>query len=128
MREPLKSFRDLIAWQRAMSLVDAVFEVTASLPVHKVSLKSQMERAAVSIAANIAEGYGRSGIREYLQFLGIAAGSLRELETYLVIARRRRLAPDEKVSRALELADEAGRVLFGLQKSLKAKVRGRGSA
>jgi four helix bundle protein len=82
-------------------------------------LASQLERAAVSIPANIAEGYGRSSRGEYLQFLSFAAASLREVETLTLIAKRNGLARNESVTEVLPLADETGRVLHGLRKSLR---------
>src|SRR5688572_13125961 len=102
-----------------MSLIEAVFALTAAMPASRSSLKSQMERAAISVAANIAEGYGRGGRKEYLQFLSISAGSLQELETFLLIVKRTCSVPQEKLGVALELADECGRVLTGLRKSLR---------
>lgn len=117
-RVPLKSFRELIAWQRAMSLVDAVHVLCVALRKSHSALAAQMERAAISIPANIAEGYGRSTRGEYLRFLSIAVGSLRELETLVLIAVRRGLGQDERVKRVMELADETGRVVHGLRKSL----------
>lgn len=120
-KRPLKSFRELIAWQRAMSLVDAVLPLAASVPRNRAGLASQMERAAVSISANIAEGYGRASRAEYRHFLSIAAGSLRELETHILVAQRNQLADFDVANRALALADETGRVLHGLRKSLSAK-------
>jgi four helix bundle protein len=115
---PLKSHRELIAWQKAMLLVELVIPIARSIGTRPAGLAAQMEKAAMSVPMNIAEGYGRSSRAEYLHFLAIAAGSLRELETQLFIAQRSSLANHEKVTRALELADETGRVLHGLRKSL----------
>jgi len=85
----VKSHRDLIVWQRALELCTAIYKTTAGFPgEEKFGLVSQMRRAAVSIPSNIAEGHGRLTTSEYRHFLGIARGSLKELETQILIARR----------------------------------------
>lgn len=82
------SFKQLVVWQRAVELSLAVYRLTAAFPPsEQFGLTSQLRRAAVSIASNIAEGYGRSTKGEYIQFLGHARGSLCELQTQIVIAR-----------------------------------------
>ena len=84
MAEPV---RELIVWQRGIQLSLAVYKLTAKFPKEELyGLTSQMRRAAVSISSNIAEGYGRGARGEYKQFLGIARGSVLEVETQLVIA------------------------------------------
>ncbi|MBI1332424.1 MAG: four helix bundle protein [Armatimonadetes bacterium] len=110
------SFRKLIVWQKSMTLVEVVYRDTSKLPeTEKFGLQAQMRRAAVSIPSNIAEGYGRSGTNEYLRFLDIAIGSLRELQTQIEISKRLEyLATDE-----LETAsDEVGKLLFSVRKGL----------
>ncbi|GIW70808.1 MAG: hypothetical protein KatS3mg102_0350 [Planctomycetota bacterium] len=82
-----------------------------------------MRRAAVSIPANIAEGWARRGTKEFLQFLNIASGSLRELETYLILAERIELAQHPEVQALLDLAQTLGRQLIALQRSLSAKTK-----
>lgn len=83
----MKGFRDLVVWQKSMSLVNRVYVETAMMPPQeKFGLTSQMRRAAVSVPSNIAEGYGRSTSREFLRFLRIANGSLSELETQVLLA------------------------------------------
>ena len=80
----IRSHRDLIAWQKAMVLVEDVYRITAVFPKEEIyGLTSQIKRAAVSIPANIAEGQGRRSKREFQQFLGNARGSLLELDTHL---------------------------------------------
>ena len=82
MEHTVKSYRDLIAWQRARDLVREVYLLTATFPVgERFGLVSQMDRSAVSIPSNIAEGYGRATTQDYLHFLRIARGSAYELET-----------------------------------------------
>jgi len=84
----LKSFRDLQEWQRSIQLAAAVYRLAGSFPREEMyGLSSQMRRAAVSVASNIAEGCGRLGVGEYRQFLGIARGSTLELQTRFEIAR-----------------------------------------
>jgi four helix bundle protein len=82
-------------------------------------MRSQLTRAAVSIPANIAEGQARHSTGEFLQFLGIARGSLAELETLLTLCGNLRLLPNESVSNALNDCDEVGKLLTGLVKSLR---------
>src|SRR5580700_5365933 len=85
----VQSFRDLRVWQRGMEVVESVYRATQSFPKQELyGLTSQLRRAAVSIPANIAEGHCRQHIKEYLNFLSIAQGSIAELETELEIACR----------------------------------------
>ncbi len=97
MGESIQSFRDLRVWQNGMRIVEAVYQVTGSFPSREMyGLTSQVRRAAVSIPANIAEGHCREHIKEYLNFLSIAQGSIAELETELEIAGRLKyIAPEQ---------------------------------
>jgi len=117
----LKSFHELVAWQKAMDLTETVYRETATFPRAEIyGLTSQMRRASVSIPSNIAEGQARNTRGEFVQFLGHAAGSLAELETQATLARRLSfLSPDsyERISRQI---DEVGRLLNGLKRSLRA--------
>ena len=84
----VKGHRDLLVWQEGMVLVKLVYQCTADFPKEEVfGLTSQMRRAAVSIPSNVAEGAARNGKREFIQFLGVARGSLSELETQVIISR-----------------------------------------
>ncbi len=84
-----RAHHDLVAWQQGMALVVVIYQLTATFPdTERFALASQMQRAAVSIPSNIAEGAGRSGSKEFLRFLYIARGSLSELETQCLIAER----------------------------------------
>ena len=86
---PIGGFRDLIVWQRAMDVTESVYRLTSDYPRdEQFGLTSQTRRAATSIAANIAEGHGRGTRAAYANFLRIARGSLRELETHLLLASR----------------------------------------
>jgi len=110
-----RSFQDLIAWQRGMDLVVAVYEVTASFPDNeKYGLVSQMRRSAVSIPSNIAEGKMRGSEREFRRFLDIALASAAELQTQIFIAKK--IRPTRHLDFVLceQLLDEALRLLFTL--------------
>jgi four helix bundle protein len=86
--ETIRTFRDLLVWQKGMQLVTRVYEVSRELPKEELyGLTSQMRRSAISIPSNIAEGHGRSSTKEYVHFLEVAVGSLFELDTQLEIAR-----------------------------------------
>ncbi len=85
----IKSHRDLIAWQKAVKLAEAVYQLTRSFPKEEVyGLTSQIRRCAVSIPANVAEGQGKRSNKEFQQFLGHARGSLLELDTHLELTLR----------------------------------------
>ena len=121
-KEPAKScssYRDLVVWQRAMQLCRAIYSATASFPrEERFGLTSQMRRAAVSIASNIAEGQGRLSASEFRRFLGIARGSLRELETQLLIATDLGYLPRQASDRCVDLMDEVSRMLNALITSI----------
>ncbi len=118
-----KSYQDLEVWRRSIALAEAVYRVSAGFPPEeRFGLTSQIRRAAVSVAANIAEGAERSGTGEFLQFLGVASGSLAETETFLVLASRLQLASPQQVQPVQELAAEIGRMLNGLKRSLRSKA------
>jgi four helix bundle protein len=116
------SFRDLAVWQRAIELTLAIYELTAAFPdSERFGLANQLRRASVSVASNIAEGYGRSTKGEYIQFLGHARGSVSEVETQLVIAKALRFGSKEALQKGEELCSEVGRMLRAMMKSLKSK-------
>jgi four helix bundle protein len=117
-----KSYRDLVAWQKAMDLVTAIYQITASFPKEELyGLTSQLRRAAVSVPSNIAEGQGRRGAAEFRHFLRQASGSLMELETQMMIAERLLYVAPESANRILERSAEVGRILNGLINSLGAR-------
>ncbi len=117
-----KNFKDLVAWQKAMDLVEIVYRLTKLFPVdERFGLTSQLRRAAVSIPSNIAEGQGRNSISEFGRFLSIAYASLREVETQLLIAVRLEYVSQSDFQPVQELCDETGRILNGLMNSLKGK-------
>ncbi len=115
-----RGFKDLLAWQRAMQMVRAVYELTAQFPAaERFGLSGQMRRAAISVPSNIAEGYGRVTTGEFMQFLGHARGSSAEVETQLMIARDLRFGSDKSIDDAENLCFEVSRLLSGLMRSLK---------
>lgn len=121
--ESVVSYRDLVVWQKAMGLVSAVYQITAAFPdSERFGLTSQIQRAAVSIPSNIAEGQGRLATKEFRQFLGVARGSLKELETQLLIILDLAYAPAENVQNCLDLADEVSRMINALIKALGRKT------
>lgn len=117
----IKSFKDLHAWQKSMELAVMVYEVTVEFPKEeRYGIVSQMRRSAISIPSNIAEGHSRNTTGEYIQFLGIAKGSLAELETLIMISLRLGYIDELRSQVALEHCTQAGRLLNGLIRSLKA--------
>ncbi|HXT62429.1 MAG TPA: four helix bundle protein [Pyrinomonadaceae bacterium] len=118
----LKSYRELLVWQKAIELTVLVYRLTEVFPKREVyGLAAQLRRAAVSIPSNIAEGYGRGSRKEYLQFLSIAQGSLKELETQIILAQRLTYSTQSQAERILSEAETVGKMLGGLIRSLKAK-------
>ncbi len=118
----VNSYRDLLVWQRAMDLVESCYKIASGFPQEELfGLSSQLKRAAVSIPANIAEGHGRDGLGEYIHFLGVAQGSLREAETHLLLAGRFGFVSNEMLDNALRQSDEVGRMLGSLIRSLKGR-------
>lgn len=114
-----RSYKDLIAWQKAMDLVTATYRSTARFPKEEqFGLTSQLRRAAVSIPSNIAEGQGRLSEREFRYFLGQARGSLMEVETQLQIAKNLGYIEAEQTKELLESCAEVGRILNGLMASI----------
>jgi four helix bundle protein len=113
------SFRDLLVWQRAVQMSVAIYRLTANFPKEEVfGLTSQLRRSGVSVASNIAEGYGRSSTGEYKQFLGMARGSILEVQTQLVIARELDFGEVEALQRAVGLSEEVGKMLAAILKKL----------
>jgi four helix bundle protein len=116
----MQGHKDLLVWQKAMDLVTAIYRITRAFPKEEqYGLTSQIQRAAVSIPSNIAEGHALKQTLAYLRHLAIASGSLAELQTQLEIADRLgHLKPENR--KVLGQADEVGRMLAGLRRSLKA--------
>jgi four helix bundle protein len=116
----LCGYRKLEVWQRSMELVESVYQVTPQLPDgERYGLKTQIQRASVSIPANIAEGYGRRGRGEYVHHLCIARGSLYELETHLTLTVRLDLVARAVVLPSWKLLQQVGQMLSRLIASLE---------
>lgn len=119
----MQGYRDLVVWQKAMGLAEATYRLTRSFPSEeKFGLTSQARRAAVSVPANIAEGYGRGTRPAYANFVRIAQGSLKELETHLLLAERVGLCASPDIHGLLADADEIGRMLRGLINKLSPRT------
>ena len=116
----LKTYRDLEVWKVSMDLVDSVYSLTEKLPSHqRFSICSQIERAALSIPLNIAEGYGRLHKGDYLHHLSFSQGSQREVETLLIVIGRRQYVTKEEIKPIWELTQRVGQMLTKLIQSLK---------
>jgi four helix bundle protein len=114
-----RNYRDIIAWQKAMDLCVAKYAATKPWPKEeRYGLTNQIRRAAVSIPSNIAEGQGRGSDKEWSQYLRIAYGSLREVETQSLLAGRLGYLNDTTVQAILETAGEVGRLINGLRNRL----------
>lgn len=114
------SFKTLLVWQRAIELSIAIYKTTAAFPdSERFGLTNQLRRAAVSVASNIAEGYGRASKGEYIQFLGHARGSNWEVQTQLIIAGSIGMGISEELQNATALSEEVGRMLVVLMKKLR---------
>ena len=102
------SYRDLIVWQKAMDLTELMYGVTRNFPKEELcGLVSQLRRAAVSVASNIAEGQGRLTTGEFRHFLGLARGSLLEVETQVLLSERLRILDHATVEKVLVLSSES---------------------
>jgi four helix bundle protein len=118
----IKSYRDLLVWQRAMDLTAQCYRIAELFPAtEQYGLSSQMRRSAVSVPANVAEGQGRRHIREYLQHLSVARGSLMEVETHLLLAAKLGFVKADETATALSLSDETSRMLSGLAQKLRSR-------
>jgi len=116
-------YEELKVWQKSVNFVTEVYKYTASFPKEEAyGLTSQIRRAAVSIPSNIAEGSSRETTRDFLRFLSISNGSLAELQTQFIIAKNLGFISLENLAILKESADEVGRMIHGLQKSLQKKL------
>ena len=115
----VRSYRDLIAWQKAMDLVVDVYDATQDFPrSEQFGLTSQMRRSAVSVPCNIAEGQARDSTKEFAHFLSVSYGSLAELETQLLISERLGFLDHEQTHHRLDECAEVGRIINGLRRAL----------
>ncbi len=118
MTEEIRPHYRLEAWKEAMALVRSVYEISRHFPAdERYGLSAQIQRSAVSVPSNIAEGAARSGVREFAQFLNVARGSLSELETQLLIAVE--IGYLDRAHAVFSSVDRVSRLLTGLHKSVK---------
>jgi len=120
----IRDYRDLVVWREAMDIAELVYSLTRAFPREEAfGLTAQMRRSAVSIPSNIAEGFGRAQRQSYIQFLRIAQGSLKELETQAQLAARVGLLASESLSEFLGRSERLGKRLVMYVRSLEAKGR-----
>ena len=120
-RKKVESYQDLLVWQKSMDLVLECYRVTQRFPSNEqFGLTAQLKRAAVSVPANIAEGFGRWHRKEFVRFLLTANGSLKEVETHLFISQRLGFLPKADLEAALGLTEEIGKMLTSLRQKLSA--------
>jgi four helix bundle protein len=115
-----QSFQDLLVWQKAIDLTVCIYKLTRSFPKDEIyGLSAQMRRAGVSVASNIAEGRGRPNPAEFRQFLGVAQGSIFELKTQLVVARKLAIASPVVLDEADALSEEISKMLRAFIQKLR---------
>jgi four helix bundle protein len=120
----MDGYRDLKVWQLGVEISLAIYKLTDSFPSREqYGLSSQLRRAAVSVSSNIAEGHSRGATKDLIRFLGIARGSVAELETQLIISRNLGFIPANDFDRIMAQLDEESRMLAGLRRSLRSKLR-----
>lgn len=118
-----KHYKELLIWQKGMSLAKGVYGLTARFPAdERYGLVSQMRRAAVSVPSNIAEGQARHGTREFLQFLSHASGSLAELETQLLLSVDMKYCAKNEVESVAGLIEELQKMIAALRRSLEGSL------
>ena len=116
----MKSYRDLIVWQKSVRLVTIVYEIVSKFPEEeRFGLISQIKRSAVSVPSNIAEGYGRNYTKDYSRFLQISRGSLYEMQTQFEIASNLKFIEKEDLKEIMSLSIEVEKMLNTLIKKLK---------
>ena len=124
MAKNIKTYRDLIVWQKSMSLVTDIYRLSRSFPKDEVyGLTSQMRSCAISIPSNIAEGNGRAPTNDYIRFLRMAVGSLYELQTQLEISRNLEYISKTDFDTSYESSREIERMLSSLLRKLNDKKR-----
>lgn len=119
----IQSYHDLDVWKKARILVKHIYVITKTFPKEEVySLTSQIRRAVVSIPANIAEGYSRHGIKDYINFVSIAYGSSAELETHLLLAYDLEYISEKQLQPLLDEIKSIQKMLYSLRRSLQEKL------
>lgn len=119
----MKSYREIKSWQKSMELVTQIYKETECFPdSEKFGLTNQIRRASVSIPSNIAEGFGRNSLNEFIRFLNIARGSLFEMQTQIEIAQNLSFLESEKFQALMATSVEIEKLINGLINSLKVKL------
>ena len=122
MAEQVNSYQDLRVWQDAMALAESCYTLTRDFPREELfGLTSQIRRSATSIAANIAEGYGRDSTGSFIHFLRVSQGSLKELETHLLISKRVGISAEESIVPMIDRCQDLGKMLRTLIRKLQDK-------
>ena len=117
-----QAFQELLVWQRSIEMTVAIYDATRSFPREEVyGLTSQLRRAAVSVASNIAEGRGRISQGEFRQFLGVAQGSNYEVQTQILVAKKLKMGEPKQLNQAEKLSVEVGKMLSAFIASLEPK-------
>jgi four helix bundle protein len=118
----VRSYRDLLVWKEGMELAAICYEVTKTFPREEMyGMTSQIRRAAAAVPANIAEGQGRENSREFIRFLRIAQGSLKEVETHLLLASKVGVASEESTAPILERRETLGKMIRALIRAIQRK-------
>lgn len=116
----IKDYKDLLIWQKGIEIAEQSYLLTKQYPKEELyGMVQQIRRAAISIPANIAEGYGRRYTQEYIRFLNISRGSLNELETHLIISARVGLCARQDTEIIIKLLNEESRMINSLINKLK---------
>jgi four helix bundle protein len=114
----MNNYKELIVWKKSVDLAVFIYEETRNFPSTEIfGLTSQLRRASSSIFANIAEGAGRNSNKEFIHFLGIALGSMYEVETFMIIANKIGYIPEKKLEQANQTITEIDKMIRALQKS-----------
>lgn len=119
----IRNYKNLLVWQKAMDLVVEIYNITKLLPKEETyCISDQLRRSAVSVPSNIAEGQSRNSVKEFIQFLAIARGSLAELETQLIICERVNMITINDIIKAQDLSSEVGKMINGLISNLNLQL------
>ena len=121
-KKPITDYRDLDVWNESMNLAADIYRVTQAFPREEMfGMTSQMRRASVSVPANIAEGYGRQQTKPFIQFLRVSQGSLKEVETLVLLSVRVGLIAEVAADALVQRCQRVGKMLVGLVRKLDAK-------
>ena len=116
-------YKELQVWQKAMDLVVEIYKISKLLPKEEVyGISDQLRRSAVSIPSNITEGQSRISVKEFIQFLSIARGSLAELETQLLICIKVNMLSEDNITEAQNIITEIGKMIKGLMNKLNSQL------